>query len=74
MFPPPKAEEGLSSQFQQIDRNNGYGYNNGYNGAAGNEESTDDKKKGKKENNGSKSEAVKSTGNEKQKNGKNGAA
>ena len=28
-FPPPKAEEGLSSQFQQIDRNNGYGYNNG---------------------------------------------
>ena len=27
MFPPPKAEEGLSSQFQQIDRNNGYGGN-----------------------------------------------
>lgn len=24
MFPPPKAEEGLSSQFQQIDRNNGF--------------------------------------------------
>lgn len=25
MFPPPKAEEGLSSQFQQIDRNNAFG-------------------------------------------------
>ena len=32
MFPPPKAEEGLSSQFQQIDRNNGFGnnFNTGY--------------------------------------------
>lgn len=48
MFPPPKAEEGLSSQFQQIDRNNGFGYNNGYNGAMGNDETNDEKKKGKK--------------------------
>lgn len=51
MFPPPKAEEGLSSQFQQIDRNNGYGYNNGFNGNAG-DDGGDDKKKKKKANGG----------------------
>ena len=51
MFPPPKAEEGLSSQFQQIDRNNGFGYNNGYNGGAVNDETNDEKKKGKKKEN-----------------------
>jgi len=41
LFPPPKADEGLSSQFQQIDRNNGLGsnFNNGFGGEDG-----DDKK------------------------------
>lgn len=48
MFPPPKAEEGLSSQFQQIDRNNAFGYNNGYNGGMQGDETNDEKKKGKK--------------------------
>ena len=41
MFPPPKAEEGLSSQFQQIDHNRfGNQFNNGYLG----EDMQDDKK------------------------------
>lgn len=70
MFPPPKAEEGLSSQFQQIDRNNGFGYNNGYNGAMGNEDSTDDKKKGKKKAAAGKNDKFAPAANDKQKNGK----
>ena len=44
-FPPPKAEEGLSSQFQQIDRNNAFG--NGYNNGFLTDE-IEDKKGGKK--------------------------
>lgn len=46
MFPPPKAEEGLSSQFQQIDRNNGFGNQFNNNGFMG-EDNADDKKGGK---------------------------
>ena len=46
LFPPPKAEEGLSQQFQQIDRNNGFNnFSNGYNGQDDNDQ---EKKKGKK--------------------------
>ena len=69
LFPPPKAEEGLSSQFQQIDRNNGFGqggsapgYNNQGFGRIGNsggnqgEDANDDKKaKAKKKPAGDKS-------------------
>jgi len=69
LFPPPKAEEGLSSQFQQIDRNNGFGqggsapgYNNQGFGRIGNsggnqgEDANDDKKaKAKKKPTGGKS-------------------
>jgi hypothetical protein len=69
MFPPPKAEEGLSSQFQQIDRNNGFGYNNGFNGAI-NDETNDEKKKGKKKAAASKGDKFAPAVNEKQKNGK----
>lgn len=70
MFPPPKAEEGLSSQFQQIDRNNGFGYNNGYNGAMTNEDTADDKKKTKKKVTTSKTEKFPPAVETKQKNGK----
>jgi hypothetical protein len=59
MFPPPKAEEGLSSQFQQIDHNRfGNQFNNGYLG----EDAQDDKKtKGKKKNNTNTTGGTKST-------------
>ena len=49
-FPPQKAEEGLSSQFKQIDQNNGFGGmnqgfgNNGFNGRGMDD---DDNKKSK---------------------------
>lgn len=48
MFPPPKAEEGLCSQFQQFDRNNGFGnqFNTGFN--LGDEGNDDKKGKNKK--------------------------
>mmetsp|Transcript_13579 Transcript_13579/g.23118 ORF Transcript_13579/g.23118 Transcript_13579/m.23118 type:complete len:91 (+) Transcript_13579:1910-2182(+) len=54
MFPPPKAEEGLSQQFQQIDRNNGFGgqFNNGFGfgqtGGAGADDNDDKKIKNRK--------------------------
>ena len=48
MFPPPNAEEGLSSQFQQIDRNNGFGNNFGNNGGFAGLDDGQDDKKGKK--------------------------
>ena len=47
MFPPPKAEEGLSSQFQQIDRNNGYGGNQFGGNQGFIDGDQDDKKNGK---------------------------
>lgn len=50
MFPPPKAEEGLSSQFQQIDRNNGCG-NNFNQGFMGDDGQDDKKTKIKKKSN-----------------------
>ena len=49
-FPPQKAEEGLSSQFKQIDQNNGFGgMNQGYgnNGFNGRGMDDDDNKKSK---------------------------
>lgn len=44
MFPPPKAEEGLSSQFQQIDRNNGGGFGGNFNNNGYLDDGGDDKK------------------------------
>jgi hypothetical protein len=75
LFPPPKAEEGLSSQFQQIDRNNGYGANHFNNGGFGNmpAEDADDKKgKAKKKINGGKGASVPAGNVKDGKNGKNG--
>ena len=67
MFPPPKAEEGLSSQFQQIDRNNGFGnqFNNGYMG-----DEIENDKKGKNKKKGTNTTGGNKT-NVKDKNGKN---
>lgn len=71
MFPTPKSEEGLSSQFQQIDRNNQL-YNNGF-GQNAIDESQDDKKaKSKKKTNGAKPAGGAAATNDKSKNGKAG--
>jgi hypothetical protein len=45
-FPPQKAEEGLSSQFKQIDQNNGFG--GGFGGMGRDDDDGKNKKKTKK--------------------------